>query len=165
MDTTRLIKDCAIVASVLLVGALLYFSFPSRTEQLLPDDTSVPLTNNNNMMEQPTAQLKIDILAEGAGAGAQSGQTIAVHYTGKFADGKEFDSSVKRNVPFTFQLGQGRVIKGWDLGVVGMKVGEERKLTIPFELAYGADGFPPTIPPKATLTYVISLLKIATSGK
>lgn len=104
--------------------------------------------------------MKVEILKQGSGVGAKAGDYVTTHYTGTLQDGKEFDSSIKRNAPFTFQLGQNRVIKGWDLGVVGMKVGETRKLTIPYELAYGADGFPPTIPQKATLTFVINLLAI-----
>lgn len=104
--------------------------------------------------------MKVEILKQGSGAGAKAGDLVTTHYVGTLEDGKEFDSSVKRNTPFTFELGQSRVIKGWDLGILGMKIGERRKLTIPFELAYGADGFPPTIPQKATLIYVIDLLNI-----
>ena len=92
-----------------------------------------------------------------------NGYEIKAHYHGTLEDGTEFDSSVRRNSPFTFQLGQDKVIRGWDLGVAGMKVGETRKLTIPYELAYGADGFPPTIPQKATLIFEVTLLGISST--
>ncbi len=103
--------------------------------------------------------MKVEILKQGEGVGAKVGDDVTAHYIGTLEDGREFDSSVRRNVPFPFRLG-GNVITGWNLGVTGMKVGEIRKLTIPYELAYGADGFPPTIPQKATLIFVISLLGI-----
>ena len=96
----------------------------------------------------------------GKGAEAKSGDTVSVHYVGTLQDGKEFDSSKKHGQPFTFELGQGKVIKGWDQGVVGMKVGGKRKLTIPPSLAYGARGFPPVIPPNSTLNFDIELLEV-----
>jgi len=100
-------------------------------------------------------------LVVGQGAEAKSGQTVRVHYTGTLTDGKKFDSSLDRGNPFVFKLGAGNVIKGWDQGVVGMKVGGKRKLVIPAELAYGARGFPPVIPPNSTLVFEIELLGVS----
>jgi len=99
-------------------------------------------------------------LVVGKGPEAKSGDTVTVHYVGTLMDGKEFDASKKHGKPFDFPLGAGRVIKGWDQGVVGMKVGGKRKLVIPPSLAYGARGFPPVIPPSATLNFEIELLCI-----
>lgn len=106
------------------------------------------------------ADLQIEDLEMGTGAEAQTGQTVSVHYTGWLADGSKFDSSVDRGQPFGFPLGGGRVIAGWDQGVVGMKVGGKRRLTIPPELAYGERGFPGAIPPNATLTFEVELLDV-----
>lgn len=103
--------------------------------------------------------LKYTDLVEGKGPIAKSGDMVEVHYTGWLQNGKEFDSSVKRNQPFSFKLGAGRVIKGWDVGVAGMKVGGKRKLIIPYPLAYGESGRGP-IPPKAELTFDVELLGI-----
>ncbi len=96
----------------------------------------------------------------GSGAEAKAGQTVDVHYTGTLKDGTKFDSSHDRGRPFSFQLGAGRVIKGWDEGVAGMKVGGKRKLVIPSELAYGKRGAGGVIPPDAELTFVVELLKV-----
>jgi FKBP-type peptidyl-prolyl cis-trans isomerase FkpA len=104
--------------------------------------------------------LKYTDLKEGEGAAAKKGDTVEVYYTGWLTDGKKFDSSVDRKEPFTFKLGAGMVIKGWDEGVAGMKAGGKRKLTIPPDLAYGKKGFPGAIPPDATLIFEIELLKI-----
>ena len=105
--------------------------------------------------------LTIDDLVVGNGAEAAAGQQVKVHYTGWLTDGKKFDSSKDRNDPFVFPLGAGRVIKGWDEGVQGMKVGGKRKLTIPPALGYGARGAGSVIPPNATLVFEVELLGVA----
>jgi FKBP-type peptidyl-prolyl cis-trans isomerase len=96
----------------------------------------------------------------GTGAAAQAGKTVTVHYTGWLENGKKFDSSVDRGQPFSFPLGAGRVIKGWDEGVQGMKVGGKRKLIIPANLGYGARGAGGVIPPNATLIFEVDLLGV-----
>mgnify|MGYP001557712500 CR=1 FL=1 len=106
------------------------------------------------------SELQIQDLNPGAGAEAQSGTTVTVHYVGTLTNGTKFDSSRDRNQGFTFRLGAGQVIKGWDQGVAGMRVGGLRKLTIPPELAYGARGFPPVIPPNSTLVFEVELLEV-----
>lgn len=101
----------------------------------------------------------IDLKA-GTGPEAKAGDTVTVHYTGVLEDGTKFDSSRDRNQPFSFPLGRGRVIKGWDSGVAGMKVGGQRKLVIPPEEGYGAAGAGNAIPPNATLEFHVELLRI-----
>jgi FKBP-type peptidyl-prolyl cis-trans isomerase len=109
----------------------------------------------------PTS-LQIEDLTVGTGATAATGDTINVLYTGTFLDGKIFDaSSLHNNTPFTFQLGAGQVIAGWDQGLVGMRVGGKRRLTIPSALAYGEKGAPGAIPPNTPLRFEVDLLSIA----
>jgi peptidylprolyl isomerase len=98
-------------------------------------------------------------IVKGTGAEAKAGDSVTVNYVGAlYSNGKVFDASWKRNEPFTFPLGQGQVIKGWDQGVAGMRVGGRRELIIPAELAYGKPGRPPTIPPSAPLIFIVDLL-------
>lgn len=104
--------------------------------------------------------LKVIDIQEGTGAVAQAGRAVTVHYTGWLTDGKKFDSSLDRGQPFAFVLGQGRVIKGWDEGVAGMKVGGKRRLIIPPALGYGDRGSPPVIPPGAELIFDVELLDV-----
>jgi peptidylprolyl isomerase len=104
--------------------------------------------------------LKYRILKEGVGREVKAGDTAVVHYTGKLTNGVVFDSSHRRGEPFSFVLGAGTVIKGWDEGVVGMKVGEKRKLVIPAELGYGSRGSPPSIPPNAKLIFEVELVGV-----
>jgi FKBP-type peptidyl-prolyl cis-trans isomerase FkpA len=108
---------------------------------------------------KPSSSLWTD-LRLGTGAEAASGQVLEVHYLGKLVDGTKFDSSYDRGNPFTFGLGKGMVIKGWELGIVGMRVGGLRRLTLPPELAYGDKGAPPKIPAGATLVFDVELLRI-----
>jgi FKBP-type peptidyl-prolyl cis-trans isomerase len=105
------------------------------------------------------AGLQIEDLVVGSGREAKAGDVVEVHYTGWLVDGKKFDSSVGRE-PFSFDLGAGQVIQGWDRGVAGMKVGGKRKLTIPPELGYGSRGFPGAIPPQSTLVFEVELLDV-----
>ena len=112
------------------------------------------------MPNTTSSGLIIDDLAVGEGAAAAAGQNVTVHYTGWLTDGTKFDSSKDRGDPFVFPLGGGRVIKGWDEGVQGMKVGGKRKLTIPPALGYGARGAGGVIPANATLVFEVELLKV-----
>ena len=113
------------------------------------------------MTTETTANnLQIEDVTVGEGLEAKAGNRVTVHYTGWLLDGKKFDSSVDRNDPFQFRLGAGQVIKGWDLGVAGMKIGGKRILTIPAELGYGAGGYPPVIPQNATLKFEVELLGV-----
>ena len=106
------------------------------------------------------ANPKIEDVAQGAGPEAVRGKTVEVHYTGWLADGTKFDSSVGGE-PFSFRLGAGEVIEGWDRGVAGMRVGGRRRLTLAPELGYGARGAPPRIPPNATLVFEVELLAVS----
>lgn len=111
-------------------------------------------------MQEELKDLKIEELAEGTGRQAMKGDTIAAHYTGWLEDGTKFDSSLDRGEPLEFVCGVGMVIKGWDMGVVGMREGQKRRLTIPAHLGYGAYGVPGCIPPNATLIFEVELVKV-----
>ena len=143
-------RTLIIVIVVLVIAAIAFIAYSG----FINKKSSTP-----NASSTTASGLKIEDLTAGTGQAAKSGDTISVHYTGYLADGTKFDSSLDRNQPFEFVLGQGKVIPGWDQGLVGMKVGGKRKLTIPPDLAYGAQGNGP-IPPNATLTFEVELLGI-----
>jgi FKBP-type peptidyl-prolyl cis-trans isomerase len=107
----------------------------------------------------PSGLQYIDVVV-GTGDEAQAGQEVTVHYTGWLTSGQKFDSSRDSGRPFNFKLGGGDVIKGWDLGVAGMRIGGQRRLIIPPDMGYGPRGYPPVIPPSATLIFDVELLRI-----
>lgn len=108
---------------------------------------------------RPRGTRVVDLKA-GTGPAARAGSTLLVHYVGRLEDGSTFDSSKGRGVPFEFVVGRGSVIEGWDSGILGMRAGGVRRLIIPPEEAYGEQGAPPAIPPDATLTFEVELLKV-----
>ncbi len=117
-------------------------------------------TSSSKNMQENVTELKIEDLVVGTGAEAVSGKLISVHYTGTLTNGTKFDSSKDRGEPFEFTLGAGQVIEGWDKGFAGMKVGGKRKLTIPADMGYGAQGAGGVIPPNATLIFEVELLDV-----
>jgi len=133
------------LALIVIIG-LVYFLRPSHLK--------APESEDNSMTE-----VQIKILQEGEGEEAQKGDVVTLNYIGTLTDGTKFDSSFDHNQPFTFVLGQGQVIAGWEVGILGMKVGEKRQLIIPPSLAYGEQGSG-LIPPNAILIFEVELLKI-----
>lgn len=132
---------------------------PVAQQTILDQNTATP-QGTTMPQASPTNGLKIEDERVGTGVEAVAGKSVTVNYLGTLVDGTKFDSSYDRKQPFTFNLGAGEVIKGWDQGVAGMKVGGKRKLTIPSDLGYGAAGAPPVIPPNATLVFEVELLDV-----
>lgn len=154
---------------VLIIIGILVFVFGKKTEnQSLQTDkisatisgSATPIAANSAKPMEKVTELKIEDEKIGIGDEAISGKKVTVNYIGTLTDGTKFDSSYDRNEPFSFVLGAGQVIEGWDKGVVGMKVGGKRKLTIPSSLAYGDSGIPGAIPGGATLVFDVELLKV-----
>jgi FKBP-type peptidyl-prolyl cis-trans isomerase len=140
---------------IIIIGIIIVFGVLT----LLTQKSSTPTpTITTNQVEE--TQLKIEDLTEGQGTEVKSGDTVTVHYTGTLTNGTKFDSSLDRGEPFTTQIGVGAVIKGWDQGIVGMKIGGKRRLTVPSSLAYGETGAADSIPPNATLIFEIELLDV-----
>lgn len=130
----------------------------SKTETATP---AAVASGTTAVAPAESAGVIIEDITVGTGDEAVEGQQVTVHYVGTLTDGTKFDSSIDRNQPFPFVLGQNQVIKGWDQGLRGMKVGGKRKLTIPPELGYGAEGAGGVIPPNATLVFDVELLSVA----
>ena len=152
-----------IAVVIVLVVAVLVFvpRFFTQKQAQINQDINI---NTDNKMDQNTtsneAGLVVKDVVVGTGAEAKVGNMVSVNYTGKFADGKIFDSSIPRGKPIEFTLGIGQVIKGWDQGVSGMKVGGKRTLVIPPNLGYGAEGYPGAIPGNATLYFEVELVGV-----
>ncbi len=125
-----------------------------------PGDFDKTPFKGNGKVVKTASSLQYEDMTVGKGATAIAGKQCVMHYTGTLANGTKFDSSRDRGQPFDFTLGTGGVIKGWDEGVAGMKVGGRRKLTIPYQLGYGEEGKPPVIPPKATLIFDVELMDV-----
>lgn len=143
-----------IIILILVVGFCVYF-FGFSDNAINKSQINTQTNNDSKKM----AELKKEILQEGTGEGAKAGQEITVHYTGTLENGVKFDSSLDRGTPFAFTLGAGGVIKGWDQGLVGSKVGEKIRLTIPSDLGYGSRDLG-SIPPNSTLIFEIEVLKV-----
>jgi len=154
-----------IVTILILIAIILaaYFILLGPEAASSPKDNGTAGLIKNNMDQTNTFDIqgmKVEVLKQGSGDAAKAGDTVSVNYVGTLENGTKFDSSIDRGVPFSFTLGQNRVIQGWELGVNGMKAGEKRKLTIPYTLAYGENGIPNAIPQKATLIFEVDLLGI-----
>lgn len=141
----------AIVLIIVAVGVYFWLSQPAQNQQPATETPASYYIQN----------MKVEILKQGTGKEAKVGDNIVVNYTGTLLDGTKFDSSLNPGrTPFPYTLGQNMVIQGWEKGLLGMKVGEKRKLTIPPELGYGPAGNPPVIPQNATLIFEIDMLSI-----
>jgi FKBP-type peptidyl-prolyl cis-trans isomerase len=150
------------IKALILIPAVLLLAACSNQTATQPGPQPEP-NQLNDQGELPMAQeLLIEDIVVGEGEEAVPGTQVTVHYTGTLTDGTKFDSSLDRDQPFEFILGQGMVIQGWEQGIQGMKVGGQRRLTIPPELGYGDRGAGAVIPPNATLIFEVELLDVTT---
>lgn len=156
--TLSMILMAALVGALALTGCNTAAQTPAATAPAETPAAEAPVTETGTPTADVT-ELKVEDITVGTGAEAKPGDTVTVHYTGWLADGTKFESSKDSGRPFEFQVGSGLVIKGWDVGVAGMKVGGVRRLTIPADMGYGAQGSGP-IPPNATIVFEIELLAV-----
>jgi FKBP-type peptidyl-prolyl cis-trans isomerase len=153
----KITKLCGLILT--LSAALLAQTSSHKATPARVPNTSAPTKVTGEGVKSDSGLQYWDIKV-GTGSEAKSGDKVKVHYTGWFTSGKKFDSSVDAQQPYSFTLGQGNVIKGWDEGVAGMKVGGKRQLRIPPELAYGEQGYKNIIPPNSTLIFDVQLLAV-----
>ncbi|MFA6185002.1 MAG: FKBP-type peptidyl-prolyl cis-trans isomerase [Candidatus Shapirobacteria bacterium] len=154
-------KDKIITASLIIIFVLAFY-FLTKKPSSMENQVSNSTPTSNPMPTLPPSkvtELKIEDIKVGTGSAVKSGDIVSINYLGTLEDGTKFDSSYDRNQPFETQIGVGQVIEGWDKGVVGMQVGGKRKLTIPYQMAYGENGYGP-IPAKATLIFEVELMFI-----
>ena len=159
----KIIFVFAIIIVIVLIGFLTWELDFKKNPAPQTESQETNMDNNpiiDSLSNDLVDGLQMEVLQEGEGNEAKVGDTVAVHYTGYLENGEVFDSNIANDQPFSFTLGAGQVIKGWDLGVLGMKVGEKRKLTIAPALAYGTAGVPGAIPANATLIFEVELLGI-----
>lgn len=154
-------KDKIITISLIIIFVLAFY-FLTKKPSSMENQVSNATPTSNPMPTLPPSkvtELKIEDIKVGTGNAVKSGDTVSINYLGTLEDGTKFDSSYDRNQPFETQIGVGQVIEGWDKGVVGMQVGGKRKLTIPYQMAYGENAYGP-IPAKATLIFEVELMAI-----
>lgn len=145
-----------VIIAIFLIGGVIFFESQQKPVQnQIPAPISNP-ANDTNMIKE----LKIEDERVGTGSEVKSGDTVVVNYKGNLLDGTQFDSSYDRGQPFETKIGVGQVIKGWDVGLLGMKIGGKRKLTIPSDMAYGPQGAGNAIPPNSPLIFELELLTI-----
>ena len=150
-------KRILFLGILVLVGAIAVIAFKVRVPESWKAQEA---PTQENVMEEKQTELKIEDIVVGSGEEAIAGKKVTVNYEGTLENGTKFDSSYDRGTPFSFNLGAGEVIEGWDKGVSGMKVGGKRRLVIPSSLGYGSQGAGGVIPPDATLVFEIELLKV-----
>ena len=155
----RLLRIAIFATLVVVAAPLLAQTTTHRTTPVRVPNTNAPTKVTGDGVKTESGLQYWDIRV-GTGSVANDGDHVKVHYTGWFTDGKKFDSSVDAHQPYSFTLGRGDVIKGWDEGVTGMKVGGKRQLRIPPELAYGDAGYKKIVPPNATLIFDVQLLAV-----
>ena len=162
LNKTLLVVVAGLAVLALAAGCGNQTTDQQDTEQSAPaeQETAAPQESTAATTTADVTELVIEDIVVGTGAEAKSGDTVTVHYTGWLTDGTKFDSSLDAGTPIQFPLGTGYVIKGWDEGVAGMKVGGTRKLIIPPDMGYGATGAGGVIPPNATLVFEVELVSI-----
>ncbi len=151
-----------VIVALAIIGLVIFIFFgkskDNKKVDTSPGQEHLPTTQSTSSAN--AADFKIEDIKVGNGTAVKSGDTVSINYIGTLTDGTKFDSTYDRKVPFETKIGVGQVIKGWDKGVVGMKVGGKRKLTIPPSLGYGAQGGGSKIPPNATLIFEVELMGI-----
>lgn len=153
-------KNKTITIIIIIVFILAFYFLTQKSDKSETNISNLTPTTMPTLAPSKVTELKIEDTKIGTGSAVKAGDTVVMNYLGTFEDGTKFDSSYDRNQPFETKIGVGQVIEGWDQGIPGMKIGGKRKLTIPYQLAYGENGIPGAIPAKATLIFEVELLNI-----